>query len=480
MGQEIGRTRFEQRDFQRFDRQLRAETQALHDLIERGALSQHAPMVGLELEAWLIDAEGRPAPRNADFLATLGCDDVVTELGRFNIELNVPPRPAAGDGLRRLHDDLQALWGRCARTAADLGLRVVSIGILPTVRDADLTLANVSDRARYRALNTQVLRQRRGRPSRLDIDGPDGTSLHCEHGDVMLEAAATSFQVHLQVPADDAARTYNAALWASPFTVALAANSPLLFGRRLWHETRVPLFEQALNVGSRELGGGAVLSRVTFGSGYVGWSMAEVFRENLERFEPLLPVDPPGSPGSLPHLRLHNGTIWRWNRALLGFDEGDGTPHLRVEHRPMAAGPTIGDMMANLAFAVGLIAEAARDETPPEAVLPFADLRRRFYAAARDGLDASLEAWPAGQGTTLRDALLGGLIDKAGDGLSRLGVPTALSAAWLHGLEARVASGRTGSHWQLRHLERAGGDLAALTLAYAERQAEGAPVHLWG
>lgn len=477
MGQDIDRTRFDQRDFQRFSRRLRAETQALHDLIETGALSQRAPVVGLELEAWLVDADGRPSPRNAEFLQALGSPDVVTELGRFNIELNVPPQPVAGDGLRRLHDALQQTWARCTSTAADLGLRVLSIGILPTVRDADLTLGNVSDRPRYRALNTQVLRQRHGRPNRLDIDGPGGAVLHCEHADVMLEAAATSFQVHLQTPADDAVRTYNAALWVSPFTVALAANSPLLFGRRLWQETRVPLFEQALNIGARELGRGEALSRVTFGSDYVGWSLAEVFRENLERFEPLLPVDPAEPADLLPHLRLHNGTIWRWNRELLGFD-ADGTPHLRVEHRPMAAGPTITDMMANLAFAVGLIADRAAAETPPEATLSFDALRRRFYAAARDGLDATLPDGDAG-GVTIRDALLHGLIGCARDGLSRLGVAPALADDCLHIVEARAARGGTGARWQLQQLDRNGGDLAALTLAYAQRQADGAPVHLW-
>lgn len=477
MGQDIERTRFEQRDFQRFERALRAETQALHDLIETGALSQRAPVVGLELEAWLIDADGRPSARNAEFLTALACPDVVTELGRFNVELNVPPQPAAGDGLRRLHDDLQALWTRCTSTAAALGLQVVSIGILPTVRDADLTLANVSDRARYRALNTQVLRQRHGRPIRLDIVGDDGTELHCEHHDVMLEAAATSFQVHLQVPADAAVRAYNAALWASPFTVAVAANAPLLFGRRLWQETRVPLFEQALNVGSRELGGGEVLSRVTFGRDYAGWSLAEVFRENAECFEPLLPVEAGEPVARLPHLRLHNGTIWRWNRPLVGFDD-DATPHLRVEHRPMAAGPTIVDMMANLAFAVGLIADAAAAETPPEAVLPFTALRRRFHAAARDGLAARCEGGDV-TGETLREALLGGLVGRARDGLVRLGVTPALADGWLQIVEARVVCAGTGAAWQLRELDRCGGDLQALTLAYARRQAEGAPVHTW-
>jgi hypothetical protein len=473
MGQDIGQARFGQRDFRRFERNLRNETQRLHDWVEQGALSDHAAVVGLELEAWLIDRQGRPAPRNAEFLDALGCPDVVTELGRFNIELNVPPRPAAGDGLARLAADLHALWSRCAATAAALGLRVVSIGILPTLSDHDLTLANLSDRARYRALNTQVLRQRHGRPSRLDIAGRDGGALHCEHHDVMLEAAATSFQVHLQLPAQSMARAYNAALLASPYTVALAANAPLLFGRRLWHETRVPLFEQALAIGSRELGQRATLPRVGFGSGYVGWSLAEVFRENVECFEPLLPVALDEPAARLPHLRLHNGTIWRWNRPLVGFDD-DGTPHLRVEHRPMAAGATIDDMMASLAFSVGLIAEWAAAEPPPEAALAFGDLRRRFEAGARDGFEA-----PANGTFDPCTELLGGVVGAARAGLGRLGVDAPIADGWMQRVEARAAGRCTGARWQLRTLDRLGGDLAALTLAYADRQAEGAPLHTW-
>ncbi len=476
MGQDVERERFERRDFERFARRLRAETEALHALEEAGALSDHAPVVGLELEAWLIDAAGRPAPRNDEFLAALGRPEVVTELGRFNVELNVPPRPAAGDGLALLAADLTRLWRRCMATAELLGLRLVAVGILPSLTDGDLSLANLSARARYRALNEQVLRQRHGRPVRIAIDGPHGEQLTSTHHDVMLEAAATSFQAHLQLPAAQSVRGYNAALLASAPALAVAVNSPLLFGRRLWQETRIPLFEQALGVATREDGHHAPIARVGFGSGYAGWSLVEPFRENLERFEPLLPLTLDEPAGRLPHLRLHNGTIWRWNRPLVGFDD-DGRVHLRLEHRPLPAGPTLVDAMANLAFAVGLITALSALDEPPERQLPFDLARANFYAAARDGLAAAFAGRPPLAGPA--HAVVLGLLPLAADGLAQLGVTRALADTWLALIEARAASGRTGADWQLRALDTVGGDLARLTLAYAARQAEGAPVHRW-
>lgn len=292
----------------------------------------------------------------------------------------------------------------------------------------------------------------------------------------MLEAAATSFQAHLQVPASETVRSYNAALIASAPVVALSGNSPLLFGRALWQETRIPLFEQALNVGAREDGAHNALAHVSFGSGYVGYSLVECFRETLERFDPLLPVELADTADRLPHLRLHNGTIWRWNRPLVGFDAG-GSIHLRVEHRPMAAGPSMTDMMANLACSIGLIAALAAQPAPPERGLAFGDARRNFYDAARLGLDASLR-WTDGR--ILRaDHLPGELVPRARDGLAALGVDSTHADPWMALVEARVAARTTGARRQMARLDALGGNLAALTLDYTLRQAEGAPVHLW-
>ncbi len=476
LGQEIASAQFDATAFERFGDRLHAETARLVTLIDQGTLSQRAPVAGLELEAWLVDDTGRPAARNEEFLARIDAGEVVTELAQFNIELNVPPRPIAGAGLALLAHDLQSAWQRCQDVARSMNLQVVSIGILPTLTDAHLNLANISNLARYHALNEQVQRQRQGRPLRLDIEGTDGQHLLTEHHDVMLEAGATSLQAHLQVTPELAARAYNASLIASAPTVAIAANSPYLFGQALWHETRIALFEQALAIGTRARTDHARLMRVTFGSGYVQ-SLADCFRENDELFPVLLPMDLDEAPEKLPHLRLHNGTIWRWNRPLIGFDD-DGTPHLRIEHRPMSAGPTISDMMANLAFYYGLTACLIDAPQAPETRMPFADARDNLYAAARFGLAAKVR-WFDDAAVRIGELVVDTLVDHARRGLATLGVDTALANDWLGIIEARAESGQTGAVWQRRFITANGPDFARLTREYAVRQAEGAPVHTW-
>lgn len=475
MGQEITAQHFQHRDFVRFEAQLRAETELLKRWIETGRFSGRRAIAGLELEAWLVDPDGRPSPSNEAFLARLGMETVVPELAKFNIELNVSPQPIAGRGLERLEREMTDTWHRCRSTAEAMGLDVVSIGILPTVEELHLSPANMSSMTRYRALNEQVLRQRRGRPIRLAIHGEE--SLATEHHDVMLEAGTTSFQAHLQVAPDEATRCFNASVLASAPMVALAANSPFLFGRALWQETRIPLFEQAVAVGSYEASYRGAVPRVTFGTGYAGWSLAECFRENVDLFPVMLPLafDEPAE--SLRHLRLHNGTIWRWNRPLIGFDD-DASPHLRVEHRVMAAGPSILDMMANLACYYGLVAWLAEEPTPPESILPFEVARTNFYAAARRGLDATI-VWLDAEPVVVRDFVLREVIPKAYDGLARFGVDADLATRYLSVVEARARNGQTGAVWQARAAESAGRDLARLTLEYAARQRTGAPVHTW-
>ncbi|WP_418315156.1 glutamate-cysteine ligase family protein [Piscinibacter sakaiensis] len=477
MGQDIAEGHFRAHDFATFARRLRDETAHLHALVERGALSRRPPMAGLELEAWLIDSQCRPAPCNDEFLQRLGSPDVVTELAKFNIEMNVAPQPLAGSGLARLAADLQRTWQQCQQVAGEMGLRVAAIGSLPTLVDADLALVNMSDRTRYQAINEQVLRSRGGRPIRLDIEAADGHHLVRSHADVMLEAGATSLQAHLQVAPEAAARAYNASLIASAATVAISANAPFLFGQPLWEESRIALFEQAIDVGARPASYRGDLQRVSFGSGYVGFSMLECFAENVDLFDPLLPIELDEPADRLPHLRLHNGTIWRWNRPLVGFDD-DGTPHLRIEHRPMSAGPSITDMIANIAFYYGLTRHLADADDPPELHLPFTAARDNFYQAARLGLAADVQ-WLAGQQTGLRQLILDSLIDAARAGLASLQVDPALADRWLRTIEARVETGRTGAHWQRAFVARHGADMARLTREYTARQADGAPVHEW-
>ncbi len=476
MGQEISQSEFTHRDFDRFGERLRRETAILHDWFRERRFAPASGVAGFEVEAWLVDRMGRPAPLNQAFLERMADPLVVPELSVFNIELNTPPLPLRGDALRRMHGNLENLWQRCQRVAAGLDAAVALIGILPTLRDPDLTVEHMSDRERYRAINDQILRRRHGRPMQLTIHGAE--TLHLSHPDVMLEAATTSFQAHLQVTPDQAAVFFNAALALSAPLVAATANSPLLFGKVLWEETRIPLFEQGVDLAGGVSSDNPAYRRVTFGNDYVKASLLELFAENLAHYPPLLPVDLSAEPAErLPHLRLHNGTIWRWNRPLLGF-EADGAPHLRIEHRVMSAGPSIPDLIANAALYYGLVHALARATTPVTETLSFALSRANFYAAARDGLRAEI-VWSNGRRAPLRQLLLEELLPLARRGLRALEIDAADAEDYLGIVAARIDSGRTGSDWQRRFLACHGPDLNQLTLAYLERQRSGQPVHEW-
>lgn len=474
MGQEIGQVRFGPEDFQRFAAGLAEETALLAEWLQAGRFDQNAYVGGFELEAWLLDHNFFPLPDNEQYLARLANPLVVPELSRFNVELNGTPQPLAGRALRLLEEELAGTWRHCLHVAHELGAQLVMIGILPTIREQDLTLANISPLNRYYALNEQVLKVRGGRPLRLDIRGRDDERLQLTHADVMLEAATTSFQVHLQAPADEATRYFNAAQILSAPMVALGANSPFLFEHRLWEETRIPLFEQAVDVGDDAH---PEQRRVTFGSGYLQSSAIECYRENLERFPVLLPIRFEDEPQALRHLRLHNGTIWRWNRLLIGFDDG-GTPHLRIEHRVLPAGPTIIDMIANAAVYLGSSRFLAGLRVPPEADLPFAQARENFYRAARDGLQARV-VWLDGREVDVRTLLLDEILHMARQGLQLLGVETEDIDRYLDIAAARVRYAMNGAAWQQEHAKRYGRDFFRLTADYLEHQRSAMPVHQW-
>jgi gamma-glutamyl:cysteine ligase YbdK (ATP-grasp superfamily) len=475
MGQEIGQTEFTRTDFTDYADCLRRETELLDAWFREAAFSTRDRTGGFELEAWLIDADARPAPVNAAFLQRLDDPMVVPELARFNVELNDHPQHLWGSALSRFEASLGATWKKCRRVAAEFDVRLLMIGILPTLRQKELTQANMSDLRRYRALNEQVLRLREGRPLELDIQGRE--RLKTTHGDVMLESATTSFQLHLKVHPRNAVRAYNAAQILSAPMVAVTANSPFLFGHDLWDETRIPLFEQSVAVGGIAGASHGPLRRVTFGSGYARLSLYECFIENQQHYPVLLPMRFHESVERMAHLRLHNGTIWRWNRPLIGFDY-DGIPHLRIEHRVAPGGPTVTDVIANAAFFFGLMQALMSAETPIETRIAFPQTRDNFYAAARYGLNAPV-SWVDARRGPLRALLLDELLPLAKQGLALLDIDAADSERYLGIIEARARRAATGADWQRAWVARHGADMRGLTEAYSRRQQEGAPVHEW-
>ena len=475
MGQEIEAARFTPEDFVDFAERLHAETALLREWFDSEIFSQRDRMGGYELEAWLVDSKACPAPLNDAFLKQLDNPMVVPELSRFNVELNDHPQHLWGSAFSRFEASLGATWQRCRQAAESLNAQLLMIGILPTLEESELTQANMSDMKRYRALNEQVLRLREGRPLELDINGRQHLSV--AHNNVMLEAATTSFQLHLKVQPGCARRAMNASMIASAPMVAISANSPWLFGHDLWSETRIPLFEQSVEVGGFAGASHGPMRRVTFGSGYVRQSVFECFAENEQHYPLLLPMQFHDGLDQMSHVRLHNGTIWRWNRPLIGFDY-DGIPHLRIEHRVIPGGPTIPDMIANAAFYFGLVQSLMAMETPPDQLLEFSVARDNFYTAAKLGLDAHV-TWLDERRGSVRQLMQEQLLPQARQGLQQLEIDAADIDRYLGIIEGRLQTGQTGSVWQREYVARHGKDLAAMTQAYHAHQEKGAPVHEW-
>ena len=468
MGVEIEKTKFDERAWPEFFRRVSNETMLLQERFRAETCSRNSPVGGFEIEACLTDREMRPIGLNAEFLKQFNSDMATSELAKFNFELNNIPRPLYGNAFSSFFEEMRSTCRHANSVADEMGIRALAIGILPTLKQQDFCMENMSDMRRYRALNEQVLNERGGKPVELDIVS-DGEELKMRHDSVMLESAATSFQIHTQVPFDKAHHYYNASILASAATVALSANSPFLFGRALWRETRIPLFEQSVDTGEG-------INRVSFGSGFAHKSILECFRENIEAYDILLPILFEGEAETFEHLRLHNGTIWRWNRPLVGFDR-DGTPHFRIEHRVMSSGPTLIDMLANAAFYYGIAEILSAECEEGKFSSDYKTARENFYNAAKYGLDSTVE-WE-GKRSRIDRLILDKLIPMSYRGLSKLGIEKDDIDHHLGIIEERVASGRNGAAWQLSYVREYGSDMSKLTDAYWRHQQTGNPVHSW-
>jgi len=457
---------------------------ALAAMVDGGWFTGHADTVGMEVELDLVDPLGRPRLVNDAVLARVGRPDLQHELGRFTIELNLPAERLAAGGLRTLESELAAALGTGGLEA--LGVRLAAIGTLPTLGTEELTRDRLSSPTRY-ALLAQRMRAARHGPVVVHIAGRE--TLRFNTDSIAPEAAATS--LHLRVPPDRFAAFYNAAQAVAGAQLAVGANSPYLLGRELWQETRVPLCEQVLDTRPRRLVRAGEPPRVWLGDRWVTGPV-ELFDSIVRRVPPLLPTltaeDPlaclqAGAAPRLHELRLHNGTVWRWNRPV--YDVGGGRPHLRIENRVLPSGPTPLDMAANAAFYFGLVRAVADADRPLWASTRFALARRDLYAAARLGLGAALD-WDGADVPASRlvpDVLL----PLAADGLDAWGTPAVERDRYLSVVAQRVRFGQTGARWQtavVRRLEeRAGLDrqaaLREMTRRYVEHAHTGAPVHDW-
>lgn len=473
---------------QAFMHALLNDLSALEQIIEGGRIETGIRRIGAEQEMFLVDASMRPAAVAPQILQTLNEPRLTSEIGRFNLEANLSPQLFTGDCLRALEQELQELVGIAQQGAAAQNAKVLLTGILPTLRQSDLTLDNLSPGPRYDELNRALQRLRGGR-FYVHIKGLD--ELQITHDNVLLEACCTSFQVHLQVNAQEFASLYNLAQVITAPLLAAAANSPLLFGHRLWHETRIALFQHAVDERSDTRQLRAQPPRVSFGDGWINASVLEIFRDEIARFrvvltkaieEDSLAVLAAGGLPELAALRLHNGTVWRWNRPCYGVN--NGVAHLRIENRVIPSGPSIIDEMANAAFFLGLMTalpEAYGDVTK---LMSFDDAKDNFFAAARHGLKAQF-TWLGGQRQPAATLLSEQLLPLARAGLKQAGISSDNIERYLGVLEERVRFDQNGSLWTLRSLAAMGEQgtreqrYRALAATMLDQQQGDAPVHRW-
>ncbi|WP_018682577.1 hypothetical protein [Actinokineospora enzanensis] len=495
MGQDVKIDAFSREDRQRYRQKVRRCLDALERMLVEGGFADEPPRMGLEIELNLVDMAGSPAMLNRTVLEKIDDPCYTTELGQHNIELNVRPRPLRDSESTELETELRLSLAHAGLKAQDAGAGLVMIGTLPTLRREHFDVRWITQIPRYRRLNDQIFAVR-GEEMLLHMEGTPlpgqrAERLRCLQDSILAESACTSAQLHLQVPPEKFAANWNAAQCLAGVQVAIAANSPFLLRKALWHETRIPLFLQATDTRPQELKNQGVRPRVWFGERWIT-SIFDLFEENVRYFPGLLPEvddeDPfealeSGRAPRLAELRLHNGTIWRWNRPV--YDITDDVPHLRVENRVLPAGPTVVDLIANAAFFYGAQRALTAEERPLWTQMSFQAAEENLHAGARHAFDAQLY-WPGIGWIPPDELVLRRLLPMAHEGLRDCGVSDESRERYLGVIERRCLARRTGSIWQretVARLEARGLDrdaaLHSMLCRYIELSDAGDPVHTW-
>lgn len=489
MGQDVAAKAFSREDRQLYRRKVRACLDVFARMLSEARFHPERRSFGLEIEFNLTDDAGEPALVNAAVLEAIADPSFQTELGQFNLEINIAPRLLEGGVFFGLERDARASLNNAEDRARSVGAHMMMIGILPTVRAQHLHAGSFSANPRYALLNEQIFAAR-GEDLEISIAGVERLSAYADT--IAPEAACTSVQLHQQVDPEAFARHWNAAQAIAGVQIALAANSPFFYGKELWRETRIALFEQATDTRPEELKAQGVRPRVWFGERWIT-SVFDLFEENVRYFPALLPVceaeDPletleRGDVPNLGELRLHNGTIYRWNRPI--YDVAGDQPHLRVENRVLPAGPTVVDTLANAAFYYGLLRMIADDERPLWTQMSFSAAEENFHTGARDGINARLY-WPGVGEVSAAELVLRRLLPLAHEGLRRGGVDPVDVDRLLRIIERRCVMLRNGASWQSEvfhhfHQDKGMDRLPALrqmTTTYREHMHSNEPVHNW-
>ena len=473
---------------QAFMKSLLEEVRALEAMLEKGMVESGVSRIGAEQEMFLINSARKPALTALEVLEKLDDDRFTHELGLFNIEANLSVQEFNSDCLSRMEAEAQEVYAKAREAAHKCDSEIALVGILPTLTKENLGLDSMVPIPRYHALNEAIMALR-GHDLQFTINGID--QLMVKHDNLMLEACNTSFQVHFQVSPEDFSRLYNIAQVVTGPLMAAAVNSPILLGKRLWHETRISVFEYSVDARSATHQTRGLQPRVHFGNHWVDESVTEIFKEDIARFRVILTTETEDNPlamvaqGIAPKLKalcLHNGTVYRWNRACYGVH--NGIPHLRIENRVIPSGPTVLDEIANTAFFVGMMAGMADKYEDIRDHINFDDVKANFIAAARAGIRAQMN-WFGDTHMPARELILEELLPLAETGLQKYGVEQKDIDKYLGVLRERVATRRNGARWALESLNEMHGRgtedqrLRCLVSSMVEQQITGRPISEW-
>lgn len=479
-------------EMHRFMRHLLKDVQALKYMLDNDWFEKGVTRIGAEQEMVLVnDKTYKPAPIAMDALEKMkDYSWVETELAKFNLETNLEPRVFTGKCLSEMEKENQHNLNKIEEKLQSLEANLLLTGILPTLRKFDLELHNLTPMKRYDALMKAITEQLIGTSYELRLMGID--ELLVKHDSPLLEACNTSFQVHLQIAPKDFVKMYNIAQALAAPIMAIAANSPVVFGKRLWHETRIALFQQSVDTRTTHKHMRERSPRVTFGSGWLQKSVLEIYQEDIARFRVLIAGDieedslemiQQGKTPKLRALQVHNSTVYRWNRPCFGVSP-NGQPHLRIENRVLPAGPTVVDEFANAAFWLGCMVGMAEEIEDIREVMSWEDARDNFGKAARFGIDSKF-TWFKDEKITACDLVLKHLLPLARKGLKSKKVDTKDINKYLSIIEERAKNHMNGARWTLRAFTKLKKQVSTdeavsvLTACMLKNQKEGKPVHTW-
>jgi CBS domain-containing protein/gamma-glutamylcysteine synthetase len=475
-----------------FVRALLNDVQALKYMLENDWFEEEDMRIGAEQELVMVDDQQyKPAKICMDVLKQMNHPDwLETELASFNLETNLKPRFYSGTCFSDMEAEIDRNLAKLQEQLDKMNAHYVLTGILPTMRKFDLKLKYLTPKKRYRALMKALRRQLITKNFELKILGID--ELIVQHDSPMIEACNTSFQVHMQVAPGEFVQLYNIAQALAAPVMAVAANSPLVFGKRLWHETRIALFQQALDTRSSHDDLRERSPRVSFGTDWLHGSILDIYKEDISRYRVLLSANvkedsmaliKEGKVPKLQALQVHNSTVYRWNRPCYGISK-TGKPHLRIENRVIPAGPTVQDEIANAAFWLGAMTGMSMEIEDIRDKMAFVDARDNFGKAAKFGLDTKF-TWFNDTKVAASDLILEQLLPLAKKGLAKRGVDPKDIERYLGIIEARATEHATGARWQLRSytklLEETNSDeaLTVVTAAMIKNQRNNLPVHDW-